>query len=364
MPSAPGHTPPVEPPCVPVDAQRAADYAHALLDAVETRGGDLAHARRFHLPGLTLEARFCTPALAQLASRALVDDAAYAAGARTVRVYVGTPATLPGCPRGRWAAPLYDIGALTAGLHARGLYGLYDIDHDIWQFFDPQRGLGVQLMTDATRYPPWEDGFPLRHFLHWAHQGTQRRLIHAGTIGIDGRGAFVLGAGGAGKSGTTLACILAGMSSAGDDYVLAELGTDTVHTHPVTRLMKQDLAGLRRLGLDARDARFSGPNWQGKYVFDSEQLGRGRRAQQLRMTAILLPRIAGLPHTRIERASAREAMMALAPSSLYQLLGGWHEGFAVMARIVRQLPVYRVALGTEPVEIAESIANLLQGQAV
>ena len=97
--------------------------------------------------------------------------------------------------------------------------------------------------------PPWENGSPLRLFLHWAYAHAGMRLTHAGTLGIGGAGALIVGASGSGKSGTTLAGLLNGLESAGDDYVLLEGGEDLT-AHAVFRIFKQDSNGLRRVGLD------------------------------------------------------------------------------------------------------------------
>ena len=46
-----------------------------------------------------------------------------------------------------------------------------------------------------------------------------RRIAHAASLGRDGRGILLLGHGGAGKSGTALAGVAAGLQTVGDDYV-------------------------------------------------------------------------------------------------------------------------------------------------
>ena len=74
-------------------------------------------------------------------------------------------------------------------------------------------------MRSADGFPPWEPGAPLRSFLHWEYAARGMRLVHGGTLGIDGRGVVLAGSGGAGKSGTVVAGIMVGLDSVGDDYV-------------------------------------------------------------------------------------------------------------------------------------------------
>jgi hypothetical protein len=176
---------------------------------------------------------------------------------------------------------------------------------------------------------------------------------------VDGRGVLIAGAGGAGKSSTTTAGILAGLDSVGDDYVLLDLRERPI-AYPVYRLLKLDPAAYRRLGLE-RDLSDPGPvNWQGKYEFDLEDLGRGRRAEALRIEAILVPTIKDRPHTIIDTIGKREAMLALAPTSMFQLHGDRLGSARALADLVRQLPCFRIDLGFDPAGIADAISTLLR----
>ena len=64
---------------------------------------------------------------------------------------------------------------------------------------------------------------------------------------MGGRGALIVGASGSGKSGTTLAGLMNGLQSVGDDYVVVDQGA-TIVAHSVFKLFKQDLDGLKRVG--------------------------------------------------------------------------------------------------------------------
>jgi hypothetical protein len=218
------------------------------------------------------------------------------------------------------------------------------------------RAVGVQAMLSTSLRPPWEPSFPLRLLLHWAGGAEERGMIHAGTLGYQGRGVFLVGAGGSGKSGTTLSGILNGLSSVGDDYVAVSATGGIVEAQAVLRLMKQDIRGLRRLGLEIGKGPLDGrSNWQGKIEFDYGALAAGVRAERLAMTAILMPHITRSTSSSIRPASAREAMLAMAPSSLYQLHGSWREDFGLIAYIARALPAFHLDLSEDPAEIAAAI---------
>ena len=266
-------------------------------------------------------------------------------------------------PRCVWTDTVIGGGPVRDALEADNLLGVHDPDRDLWQFYDPEAGEGVQLMPSADTPPPWEASIPLRLFIHWAMHGIGRPLVHAGTLGFDGACVFLAGPGGSGKSGTTLSGILDGLASVGDDYVLAEATPDDVIARPIVKIMKQDPEGLRRLGLDPAGPLFQGPNWQGKFEFEFERLCPASQAPALKGTAILLPWVSGGRQTVAHPASAKEAMLALAPSSFAQLFGSWRADLGFLAEFCRRMPAWRVELGSDPVEVAGFVRNfLIKGQ--
>ena len=78
------------------------------------------------------------------------------------------------------------------------------------------------------------------------------------------------------------------------------------------------------------------------------------------MAAILIPHIAGSQASSFRSASAKDAMMALAPNSLYQLYGSWREDFALIASIARTLPAFHLDLSEDPKEIATTIRAFIE----
>ena len=212
-------------------------------------------------------------------------------------------------------------------------------------------------MAGPDAFPPWEPGAPLRAFLHWEYVAQGRRMTHAGSLGRDGRGVLLAGAGGAGKSGTVLAGLLGGLSSVGDDYVLVDLSGDRARAYPIFTTLKQDDRGTRRLDLDG----MLGPrplNWQGKVQFRTTDIEADIARDGLSIGAILLPRI-GANATRVSVASRSEAMLALAPSAVYQMPGERESGFRFFGRLVSLLPAYHLDLGPDPREIAEALSTFI-----
>ena len=135
---------------------------------------------------------------------------------------------------------------------------------------DIDANVGLQWMQAADGYPPWEPAAPLRVFLHWFYSARGMRLCHAGTLGKNGCGVLLGGSGGSGKSGTVVGGVLNGLKTVGDDYVVIDGRGERAIAYPVFTTMKQDAAGLKRLGLDTTIARTGGANWQGKFEFSCQ----------------------------------------------------------------------------------------------
>jgi hypothetical protein len=227
-----------------------------------------------------------------------------------------------------------------------------------WQVWDRERHRGLQLAPSPEMIPDWEPDAPLRHFLHWHFGDLGMRMTHAGTLGVGGRGIALAGKGGSGKSGTVLGGVLAGMTSVGDDYILVKTGPAGVTAYPVFRTLKQDLAGLSRLGVADRLTAGRKANWQDKFTFPSTAVAAEWPAT-LPLVALAIPQVAHKAETTITPISARDAFLALAPSGVSQIAHDRDRGFAAYADIARALPTYSIALGTDPAEVADTIGNFI-----
>jgi hypothetical protein len=169
---------------------------------------------------------------------------------------------------------------------------------------------------------------------------------------------LIVGASGSGKSGTTLVGLLNGLNTVGDDYVLLESGARLI-AYPVFGTLKQDPQGLRRAGLSESMLDGAPLNWHGKYEFDVSKAAAKGLTDQLEIAAILIPEVARLPRTRIERTVSRDGALSLVPSAVLQLPGDATKGFRFLSEVSRQLPAFRLRLSEDPVEIADAIESFL-----
>lgn len=345
-----------------VSLRNLAAYARGCIEAAIAYPHEGLVRRHLSTPAIEFDLWFSSAELANLYESRLVARPR-SSDRRPVAIH------LLDATRAGWARPAtWEEGAWFASrefdtvLAASGLRGIYH-DAPSWQFFDPGSGIGVHTLPGPLGVAPWEPGSPLRLFLHWSHAVAGMRLTHAATLASGGNGALIVGASGSGKSGTTLAGLLNGLQSAGDDYVVVEPG-DRITAHAIYRVFKQGEDGLRRAGLGVADIGSPTRNWHGKYEFDAARLAPMNFVDQIDIRAVLVPEIAHQARTTIEPVPASKAAMALAPSAVFQLAGDMDEGFRFFSQLARRLPAFRVLLSENPAEIADAIAKLLESEAV
>jgi hypothetical protein len=171
---------------------------------------------------------------------------------------------------------------------------------------------------------------------------------------------LIVGPGGTGKSGTTLAGISAGLKSAGDDYVLV-CPSDPPTAFRVYNVFKQDRDRLVRINpFVGANARLK-TNWKNKLEFDPEDLFPECMVERVRLRAILAPKIAYARRTRLVQVNPQHVFQQLAPSLWTQLPGTPVSGFRFATWLTRSLPTYRVLLSDEPADIGDTVSRFIEG---
>jgi hypothetical protein len=343
-----------------VSTASVAAYARSVLEQLRSLPKDGSRNVGAELPGLSINVHSFDDAVAEAVRRNLIRFCG-AVPFPTLEMAVSiVHAGVPGSPAAAKWSPNepYLPHRVDQTLDAAGLRAEYYFELGHWHVCDPSLGLAAQVMRRPGLYPPWETGAPLRPFLHWHYARRGMRLTHGGTLGLDGKGVLLAGAGGSGKSGTVIAGLLHGLQSVGDDYVL--LNADQgVSAYPLYATLKQDPAGYKRLGLGRFLPSDGGLNWQGKHQFLIGQIAPQGSPPSLEIGAMLVPRIADARRTTISAMPRAEAMMALAKSSIYQMPGERESGFRFFSMVARRLPCFRLDLGREPAEITDTIGNFI-----
>ena len=225
---------------------------------------------------------------------------------------------------------------------------------------DRELGRVVAWLRSAEGLPHWERARPLATLLGvWCHDRGVR-VVHAGMAARDGRGVLFVGPSGSGKSTAALACLAAGFDFLGDDCVglrarhdggfegVRLYGTATLERSHLERAV---LVGERSTGpLDARNKAIVTPG------VDRPE----RVASSAAVRAVLLPRLSDAPRTALRRASGREALLALAPSSIVRRAAPGAVLLGDLARLVGAVPCYWLEMSRRPDEIPGCVESVLR----
>ena len=334
-------------------------YARNRLGAAVAYPKECLLRRDFRLVRLDMTIWFSGKALADLCERTLVRRKHDDPLAASIEVYAIDAGSDEWEPPALWREDAgFSSREFDRILDFGNLRGFYHHDAPSWQFYDRATATGVLTLPGPLDIPPWESGSPFRLFLHWAYAAADMRLTHAATLGLGGYGALITGASGSGKSSTALAGLLNGLDSVGDDYVLVEQGARVV-AHSVFTVFKQDREALRRVGIASSEVDAAELNWHGKVEFEAARFSPQGLTDRMEIGALLIPEIARLRRTTIERDTAGRAALSLAPSGVFQLPGDTSEGFGFLTGLVRRLPAFRVRLSENPAEIADAIGSFL-----
>jgi len=260
-------------------------------------------------------------------------------------------------PPGHFESILTEAGL--RGAYLKG-YECQEAGSDPCIIFDPRGQMGLQLFGNMIDLPPWDVGAPCRILLNFAALSRGRSLVHAATLSMMDEGVLIVGPGGAGKSGTTLAGISTGLNSAGDDWVLI------CPTRPPTAFrayntFKQDRNHLARIDGLAGAMAHMNPNRRNKLEFDPEDFFPGCLVERMRLHAILAPQVAYEPRTRLARVDPQCVFQQLAPSLWIQSPERPVSSFRFAAWLTRSLPTYNVFLSDEPSEIGHTIGRFIEG---
>ena len=207
--------------------------------------------------------------------------------------------------------------------------------------------------------PAWALASPLRVPLSWLANAHGMQVVHAAAVSIGGRAVLLAGAGGSGKSTTALACAMAGMAYIGDDYCVVEPGVNMVHLlYRTAKLFQPSLDMLPKARAWLCNPKRATEE-KGVIFLDSSQVSVAPSAP---LAAIVLPRLAGGERTTISRASRREAIAALLPSTIGGLMGGTAATPGLILKAVCGVPLYHLMLGTDLGGVTDTVRAVSEAE--
>lgn len=223
---------------------------------------------------------------------------------------------------------------------------------------DQAQHVAFYWIGDAQQLALTDGGAPLLTLWHWWATQHGSQVVHSAAIGTATGGALLIGKSGSGKSTTALAALNAGLCYVGDDYCLVRPSAQPM-VYSLFSSGKVHFADLARFPrLQAARTALPYTNADKALFFFAEPFAQ-TIVPALPLKMILLPVINAETHSSLCAISPAQALLALAPSTLFQLVGEKTQTMQQLSRLVRQLPCFRLALGADLAQIPALIADRL-----
>lgn len=319
-------------------------------------GKSVLASHRYDVATLKLELASYNTRLAELFSRALAHLPSFDEGPElTVFLWDNVHSAISMEPP--WSNPHYHSLATNARHTSDedGFIGIYMHYDDTMTLYDPATRRAYFWIHDASRVPVWVSAAPLRTLLQWALGGKDIHLIHGAVVAINNNAVLLTAKGGSGKSTTALACVEAGMQYLADDYV-AVSRANTPSAFSLYNSIK--VAPLDGQGFDAAHVSFEEGE---KSIVYLSALFPNQMTSSATLRAIMIPEITNRSETVISKTTGAQAMLALLPTTLFQLPLAESTKMKQLASIIAAVPCYTLELGRDPKEAAGEIKAHLQG---
>jgi hypothetical protein len=192
----------------------------------------------------------------------------------------------------------------------------------------------------------------------WANdRGLQP--VHAALVARDGRGVLLAGRSGSGKSTAALACLDAGYTYLGDDWIALELRHGAAIGHGFYASAALEPEHARRFPFLQPYLVRPGRAEPKAYAVLSHGFPE-RLAGEARIVAVVLPRVVEALASAAHAASARDVLLGLVPSSIFTMEPrGSRDGVARFATLARQVPAWSLDVGRRLDDIPRCLDAIL-----
>lgn len=322
------------------------EFIQRLVDTFPDTRNQQQYTWLFHIDGFLIEVvsssekfgTVMTKALAHLA----VDRSTYSADLR-IEIYTG--------PRPEFFTWIQDsFGYQVQRIQTDAYMCLYNpgLEHSspTLSFFDATTNRAIFWISDSDQIPWYEMATPFRTIFHWFFQRHGVEVVHSASIGKNEKGILLVGKGGSGKTSTALTVLQKeGLGYAGDDYVLLKMSPVPIvmSLYSTAKIENTSLKG------DEKEVRFVSDTHPEKIV------------KQFSISAVVLPVVAHAQMTTWSKVHSAHALMALAPSTIFQLQpeDTRNDSFSTLAELVSMVPSFQLQLGTQAKEIGSQLELFL-----
>jgi len=258
-------------------------------------------------------------------------------------------------PSPPWTPDAYRPGLEIEGLRHGRFLASYMLEFAALTFYDRERELGIYWALDAPALAACQEAARLRNVLRWIAMDHGAELVHAAAVGRGEDGVLILGAKGAGKSTTSLACMLEGLAFVADDFCLLDEGDDGWRARPLTHTARATDGTLERLpALRSRITNHDAPADHKAEVTVADHL-----ADSLRIRALTTPEHAPrtAPARRVDRTTFVRSVLA---GTVGVFPGMSEETLRLLVRLSEELPCYVLPIGPNLEGAGDTVAALVE----
>ncbi len=222
---------------------------------------------------------------------------------------------------------------------------------------DKQRNLGIYWVQKSNIIPYWEITTPLRVILHNWMLTKGLQYVHSAAIGTKEGGVLLVGKGGYGKSTSALSCLDSELYYLADDYCLIN---QELMIYSLYNTGKKNADDINRLPFLSKYINNINKLEEEKAVYFLQKHFPEKMLSKCPLKAVLIPRITGEIETTITATTAIKALIALAPSTIFQLAGSGKESFEMISEVMKKSKCYYFNVGTDIKQIPEVILKLIK----
>lgn len=232
----------------------------------------------------------------------------------------------------------------------------FDAETNSIVIYDTVKNTSHTWFPSIAELPAIATTSPFRIALSWHCSLNGLQFVHGAAVAIGDRAVLLAGAAGSGKSTTALACALDGLGYLADDYCAVEPGAGKIHM--VYRTAKVSRSTLAMLPAVEPWITNRGERGTDKDVIFLDP-GIVRLVHSAELVAILLPRVGTERTTKISPATRIEAVRAILPSTIMQLMGGTPKTPELILKLAQSVPAFHLSLGTDLAALTGAIASQL-----
>lgn len=204
----------------------------------------------------------------------------------------------------------------------------------------------------------YERAKPLSRLLVEWHNDQKIQVIHAGLIARNGRGVLFAGKSGSGKSTSSLACLCAGFHYLSEDFVgLRQSSDGSFQGYSLYNSVFLEIGHLTRFPHLLPYVIKGRPTEEKSAVILSHVFPE-RIERVVPIQALLIPCVVDARESKISPASKGQALLALGPSSLFQIPSRRMRGFEKLAQLIERLPCYWLEAGCDLDSIPRCVEEL------